>query len=153
MLKTPGTKLNQKILKMLTSGLTPNEVCKQLQITQETLKKHLEEIQSVSTEWLEFLSSIGYHMAFKKNLQDTLYNRERLYAILKRIDKKLERNSNDLKSGYLELQTIAQIDKNIALHWELQNETPMVDSFNKFVQEKIVNIPKKNHLPFVPPDD
>lgn len=132
--------------------MTPSEVCKQLQITQEMLQKHLEEIQLVSSEWLEFLSGAGYHMAFKKNLQDLLYNRERLYAILKRIDKKLERNPHDEKSGYLEIQTISQIDKNIALHWELQNDVPMMDSFRKFVQENIANGPirrDKNALPFI----
>lgn len=92
-------------------------------------------------------------------MQDLLSNRKRLLDILARIDKKLKKNPLDAKIGYLEVQTLTHLDKNIETHWNLLNKSPMVAAFNKFVQENIIDARLKQfkdrneveHMPLIPP--
>jgi len=121
----------------LNAGLDPDEVKKRLDLSEEAYRQHIIRIQGISDAWLDYLSQSGYFLAYKKDLMDILANRKRLENLLKRIEKNLKKNPNDIKVGYLQVQTIAQLDKNIALHWKLLGQAPMVGSFRKFIQDDI----------------
>ena len=121
----------------MNAGLDPDEAKKRLDLSEEAYRQHMIRIQGISDAWLDYLSQSGYFLSYKKDLMDVLANRKRLENLLKRIEKNLKKNPNDTKIGYLEVQTIAQLDKNITLHWELLGHAPMVGSFRKFIQDDI----------------
>ena len=121
----------------MNAGLDPDEVKKRLDLSEEAYRQHIIRIQGISDSWLDYLSQSGYFLSYKKDLMDILANRKRLEDLLKRIEKNLKKNPNDTKIGYLEVQTIAQLDKNITLHWKLLGQAPMVGSFRKFIQDDI----------------
>ncbi len=77
-------------------------------------------------------------IAYQKDLRDLLSNRQRLNRILDRIDKKLKKNSLDTKVGYLEVQILAQLDRNIELYFKLIGSAPLAASFRKFIKENII---------------
>jgi len=128
---------------MLHAGILPDEICRCLDLNKKSLNQHIMRIQGISDMWLDYIATSGYMIAYQKGLTDILSNRKRLNGILARIDKKLKKNSLDIKVGYLEVQTLAQMDKNIELHLKLLGSAPLAASFRKFIKENIIE--RKSH--------
>ncbi len=138
---------------MLNAGIPHDEILRRLDLSKEALRQHILRIDGIADQWLEYIGESGHMLEYRKNLKDLQSNRKRLQSILKRIDKKLKKNPHDIKVGYLEVQTISQLDRNIQTHWELLTNAPLVASFRKFIQKNIIdgskNRPRKG-LPLLP---
>ena len=128
----------QTIIDMLGDAFTYDEIRKKIEVKEATFDNYLENIREDNSKFLRHLAREGYQLNFQRSLRRLSKTIESTEKIIKRIDKFNRKNPGDVKMVHAAIQVNAIMGNLIGQQWALLNKAPMVASFNKFVQEHIV---------------